>query len=170
MIRGSIRSLGALTGLLACIAAAAQPPTAPSQPVTAALSPQLRETLREEMRSIEAALTGLLPHLVRGEWEPVAELAARIEGRFVLRQELSAEQRRELHEALPDGLLDLDRRFHVHAAELARAARNQNPELAAFWLYKLTDGCLQCHSRYAHGRFPGFSVGDGSVGHEHPAP
>ena len=50
--------------------------------------------------------------------------------------------------------LALDRQLHEQAERLALAARSRDAELAASYVYELTDACVTCHARWAQHRFP----------------
>lgn len=133
----------------------------------AALSPDLRTLFRQEMAGLQGAMLELLPAVVAGEWENVAAVARRIQDGFVLAQQLTPAQRLELHERLPDGFLELDGEFHELAGGLAVAAHELRSELVPFYVYKLTDACVTCHSRHATERFPAFVTRPASPAHEH---
>lgn len=120
------------------------------------LSPPLRAGLIEEMRAIDASLRKIVSAVPRADWAAIESGAREIAGAFVLERELTEDQRRELHHALPSGFLELDRRFHGTAERLGRAARERDPELVTFYVQRMMDGCVGCHSRHAPAAFPGF--------------
>jgi uncharacterized membrane protein len=133
----------------------------------AALSPELRALFRQEMAGLQGAMLELVPAAVAADWEGVGRVASRIEGGFVLAQQLTEAQREELHARLPEGFLTLDGEFHGLARGLAAAAHERRPELVSFYVYKLTDSCLACHSRYAQERFPAFAPAAPQPAHVH---
>lgn len=152
-------------------AAAEQPATSPhdsaAAPGVAALSPELRALFRQEMAGLQGAMLELVPAAVAADWEGVARVAEKIEGGFVLARQLTPAQRQELQTRLPEGFLALDGEFHGIARGLAAAAHERRPELVSFYVYRLTDACLVCHSRYARERFPAFAPPAAAPAHEH---
>ena len=142
---------------------AAPAPTAAVAP----LSPELRELFKLEMLGLQGAMLELIPKVVAGDWEGIAETAARIRGGFVLAQKLTPEQREELHRALPAGFLERDAEFHEIATGLEHAAHRKQAELVSFYVYKLTEGCVGCHARYAQTRFPAFAPAHAPAPHAH---
>jgi hypothetical protein len=133
----------------------------------AALSPELRALFRQEMAGLQGAMLELIPAAVAADWEGVGRVAAKIEGGFVLAQQLTPAQREELHARLPEGFLALDAEFHGLARGLAAAAHERRPELVSFYVYRLTDSCLSCHGRYAQERFPAFASPAPAPAHVH---
>lgn len=133
----------------------------------AALSPELRALFRQEMAGLQGAMLELVPAAVAADWQGVARVAEKIEAGFVLAQQLTPAQREELHARLPEGFLALDGEFHGLARGLAAAAHGRRPELVSFYVYRLTDTCLTCHSRYARERFPAFASPAPTPPHEH---
>lgn len=129
------------------------------------LPARYRNLLRAEMREIEGAMQELLGSLARGEAENGARLARRIEQSFVLRRELSAEERRELHALLPEEFLQLDRSFHGEAGALADALERPDFQAASESYAAMARACVDCHSRFAAERFPGFRKAAGAGGH-----
>ncbi len=142
---------------------AAPAPTAAVAP----LSPELRELFKLEMLGLQGAMLELVPKVVAGDWEGIAETAARIRGGFVLAQKLTPAQREELHRALPAAFLERDAEFHEIATGLEHAAHRQQTELVSFYVYKLTEGCVGCHARHAQTRFPAFAPAHAPAPHGH---
>jgi hypothetical protein len=120
------------------------------------LSPPLRAALIEEMQQVDANMQRIIAGLPRADWPALLEASRNIRGSFILARKLSAEQRAELHRALPEHFLALDARFHHTADRLASAAREGDRELAVFYIYKLAESCVSCHAQYALHRFPAF--------------
>jgi len=117
----------------------------------------LAETLRQEMREIEAGMSKMIPALSSGDWEGLAAIAGKVRDSFILKRKLTPRQLRTLHEALPPDFIRRDHRFHETAGKLARAAGRHDAELASFYLYRLHDQCVSCHAGYASERFPGLA-------------
>lgn len=122
------------------------------------LSASLRAALIAEMQHVDSNMQRIVAGLPRADWPAVVEASQNIKGSFILEQKLSAEQRTELHQALPGHFLALDARFHATADRLAAAAREGDGELAAFYTYKLAESCVSCHAQYALHRFPAFEL------------
>jgi len=72
-----------------------------------------------------------------------------------------------LHQKLPPAFRVLGQSFHQAAGMLAQAASLKNPDVVSFYYYKLVDGCVSCHARFATRRFPGFSTNNAAGLHEH---
>lgn len=150
----------------------AAPVPAPAAPAAAAaasgveaLSPELRQLFKLEMAGLQGAMLELVPAVAAGDWEAIAAIAARIRGGFVLARQLTPEQREELHRALPAGFLERDAEFHETATGLEHAAHRRQADLVPFYVYKLTEGCVGCHSRHARTRFPAFAPAPAAHGH-----
>ena len=122
------------------------------------LSDTLKQLLQQEMRAVQQGMQQLVPAISSGAWSDVAFIGRKIQGSYILKQQLSAEQKHALHQALPDEFIRLDHSFHQSAGMLAHAAEMHNADVVSFYYYKLTDACVQCHSRYAGYRFPGLAV------------
>ena len=130
------------------------------------LSPGLTQLLQQEMQAIQQGMQSLIPAIVSGNWEAVAETGDNIQHSYIMKQQLSGEQRQELQLSLPPGFLELDQSFHRSAGMLAHAARMKNVDVVNFYFYKLTDTCVACHTRFAVNRFPGLTTAD-SHGEQH---
>lgn len=139
--------------------------TAPAGVAT--LSPELRELFKQEMLGLQGAMLELFPAVVAGDWEAIAAVAVRIQGGFVLAQKLTAEQREELGSKLPAGFLERDAEFHEVASGLEHAAHRKQADLVPFYVYKLTEGCVGCHSRYGQARFPALAPAHAAPAHAH---
>ncbi|OGI43462.1 MAG: hypothetical protein A2150_03385 [Candidatus Muproteobacteria bacterium RBG_16_64_11] len=121
-----------------------------------ALTPKLRGALVAEMAGLKGGIAELAVALAAGEWDKLARRAERIRDSYIMKQKLSAEEMSQLHRALPAEFLELDERFHRHAESLAHAAQQHDGELAAFYLFRMTEGCVNCHARYATHVLKGF--------------
>jgi hypothetical protein len=125
---------------------------------TTRLSPEVRAAFIAEMQNLDSCLQRAVSAIARADWVGAERTAQEIKGSFILEQRLRPEQLAELHKVLPAAFLALDRSFHEQAARLAVAAKNADPELAAFSTYKLTEACVACHAQYARHRFPGLAA------------
>jgi hypothetical protein len=120
------------------------------------LSPDVKNILIREMRYLSSAMKELAPALINGDWQQTATIATKMRDSYIMKQELTSEQMEELHHALPPLFAEYDQAFHEYAGMLAHAAENKNADVANFYLFKLSEACIKCHSRYATERFPGF--------------
>ena len=48
--------------------------------------------------------------------------------------------------------------FHYYAGMLAHVAENNKAELIGFYISKMSETCVACHSLYATRKFPSFKV------------
>lgn len=165
MTRGYFVGVGMwLVSALGCFAAGAvraQEPHAGAAPAPAqalAISPDLRELLREEMRGISKGMEALVTAIATGDWKTVAETSARIRASYIMEQRLSAAQKDELEAALPEVFRIMDANFHREAGNLGRAAEVRDAELINFYFYRMVESCVACHSAYATTRFPNLAT------------
>ena len=124
---------------------------------TVHLSPGVTKLLRQEMRAIQKGMQALIPAIASGRWLAVAEIGRDIRDSYIMKQRLSTPQRHELHRTLPPRFREMDTAFHRAAGLLAHAAEMGNGEVVNFYLQRLMEGCVGCHSRYATTRFPAFA-------------
>jgi cytochrome c556 len=130
------------------------------------LSPVLMDLLRTEMREILSGVESIPAAIAMADWRTVADIGGKISSTYILDQEISAEQRKELQLKLPEYFRKMDESFHAEAKKLELAARDHDPQLATFHYYRLLELCGSCHAAYATSRFPGFSARD-KVEHHH---
>lgn len=141
--------------LLAPAMLAAAP--SPGANVGADLPPKLRGLLIQEMNAILDASKAILDALVRGQNEIVAEKAQAIHDSFIMKQAMTADDKKALLAAVPEDFLKRDRAFHALSASLADAAR-KGDRAATLGLYRdLVSACIDCHARHAQDRFPTFN-------------
>ncbi len=129
------------------------------------LTPDLQQLLTREMLAIQAGMQALVPAIAAGEWDKIAETGRKIHDSYILRQEISEAQLEELHRALPAEFVGMDHSFHQAARNLAHAAEQKNAEVVGFYFFKLNEGCVSCHSKFATGKFPGFAADREDHGH-----
>ncbi len=132
-----------------------------------ALSPGLRDLLVQEMRAIEEGMTALITAIASGEKQDVAKIGRKMKDSFIMKRKLTKAQVEELGRSLPPYFKELDRSFHRSAGMLAHAAEMGNWEVVNFYFSRLTEGCIDCHSRYATRRFPAFVSGKEGGEHHH---
>ena len=121
------------------------------------LSSDLKEILNQEMNGIENGVMKIIPAIAAGDWETIAKIAQQIQTSFILKQKLTQEQLKQLHNSLPPEFVEMDMRFHSNAEKLAGAAHQRDSELVNFYFSKLHGQCMTCHAKYAFGRFPGLN-------------
>lgn len=148
-----IGALGTAGGLLA------QTPDATL--VTEALSPTTRALLIKEMQALAEAMGRIHRAMVIGEHQAVATEGQAIRDSFVLAQELSESQRREIRTELPLAFISADQSFHELSARLVDAAMQEDVRLERLWFDEMTRACLGCHQTFAAKRFVGFGGGSG---------
>jgi hypothetical protein len=131
------------------------------------LSPALMNLLKQEMNAIQEGMQALIPAIVSGNWQEVADIGRHIRHSYIMQQQLTDAQMKELHQTLPPAFLELDQAFHHSAGMLAHAAEMHNAEVVNFYLYKLTDTCVACHGKFAGYRFPGLVDAPENTEHKH---
>ena len=121
------------------------------------LSPELRELLGKEMRAVQRGMMGLTPAIAKGEWHLISEIGVKIRDSYIMKLGLSKGQKEKLHRELPEVFIEMDEAFHQTAGMMADAAQARNMSLVNFYFYKLNEGCVSCHTKYATKRFPGLA-------------
>ena len=124
------------------------------------LSPELRDLLSKEMVAIQNGMMSIVAAYASGNSEETASIAEEIKSSYILKQEMTRQQRHELHQQLPDSFIQLDQQFHSYAGLLEEAARRNNDELIGFYFSKLVESCSNCHSQHASHKFPAFGKQD----------
>ncbi|MFA7386814.1 MAG: hypothetical protein WCZ87_04050 [Thiohalobacteraceae bacterium] len=131
------------------------------------LPPKIRSALIEEMAALQPAMAQLAEVIPQGDWKRIAETAAAMRDGFILNKALTQDELQTLQNALPEGFLVVDTRFHSYADKLASAARAHDGELVPFYFYKMTETCVACHAAYAGTRFPGYRPPQEPQHHHH---
>ncbi len=126
-----------------------------AEPVTPKLTAKLSGLLQEEMRAVQGGMTRIHAAIVMGQHQSVAENARQIHDSFILQQELTEQDRKDLMSAIPKGFISLDKEFHRLAALLAEAGRDKDTNKQHRLFSKMTGNCIECHSKYVSDRFPG---------------
>ena len=121
------------------------------------LPADVKPLLTQEMQHIKQGMMDLIPLIASGQWNGIAEIAKKMQGSYIMKQQLTKEQMHALHTSLPPAFIALDQNFHRSAGMLAHVAEEKKSELVNFYFYKLTESCGQCHSQYAQQRFPAFA-------------
>ncbi len=154
----------------ASLAGAAEPSAQHHAPPAAgveSLSAPLREALSREMIALQNGMMQLVPALVAGHWDTVADIGKRMQASYIMKQALSEAQLDELHRSLPEAFQELDGNFHYLAGMLSHAAGSRKPELMSFYLGRMTETCVACHARYATAKFPALAAPEAEQSHDH---
>ncbi|MEH6468214.1 MAG: hypothetical protein V7725_01220 [Porticoccus sp.] len=131
------------------------------------LTPELRELLRKEMVALQTGMMAIIPAYVSGNWSEIEHIAHKMEKSYILKQSLTGEQLKELHESLPEAFIKQDQQFHYLSGMLNHAAKNKKLELVGFYFSKLSESCVGCHSQFAVHKFPAFAPKAIIEQHEH---
>ena len=120
------------------------------------LPEDIKQLLAEEMNMILHEMEFLTLQVASGNYEAIGKSASSLESGYIMKQKLTDEQKYILMQRLPEEFKALDKRFHHHAGLLAEAASQRDIERVNFYIYKMNEGCVTCHSRFASDRFTGF--------------
>ena len=120
------------------------------------LSAGLRDLLKKEMIALEKGMLAIFPAYVAGEMKKIENIAHDMKNSFILKQELTDAQAHELHTVLPQPFIALDQNFHYLSGMLEHVAERKKTELVGFYIAKLSEACVSCHSQYATHKFPAF--------------
>jgi hypothetical protein len=108
------------------------------------------------MIAIQNGMMSVIGAYASGNFGEIATVAGQIKNSYILKQDMSPQQRHELQQELPNSFIHLDQQFHKYAGLLEEAARQNDDELIGFYFSKLVDSCLGCHSQHAKHKFPAF--------------
>jgi len=131
------------------------------------LSPELRRLLQQEMTAIEKAMTEILRANASGKNQEVARLAKQIKDSFILKNNLSKNQKHELHTMLPEDFIKQDEAFNYNTGMLEHVAENGKEELVGFYYQRLFDACYSCHKEHARHKFTSFTEKAKQMSHSH---
>ena len=132
-----------------------------------ALSRDLRDLLSQEMQALEKGMISIIPAYNSGNWGDIETTAGKIKNSYILKQNLTEKQVKELHSVLPHAFIEKDQRFHYLAGMLEHAAKNKKEELINFYFSKMNESCLGCHSVFATHKFPALSSKEKEAEHTH---
>jgi hypothetical protein len=130
------------------------------------LSPGLRNLLSQEMQALQKGMMSIIPAYISGNWDEIAVTAGKMQRSYLLKQNLTDSQKKELHTVLPPTFIQKDQRFHYLAGMLEHAAKHKKPELINFYFSEMNESCIACHSSFATHRFPALSIKK-KAGHTH---
>ena len=134
-----------------------QEPSMTNEHMPFILSDDTRLLLSEEMKALQNGMKEIVPALVSGEWKKIKSIGEQMHDSYIMKKSLTRAQLHELHEKLPAAFKQLDHDFHHSAGQLAEAANRRDYELVSFYYYKMTEACVECHTRYATHKFPEFA-------------
>ncbi|MFO7606726.1 MAG: hypothetical protein R6W72_10540 [Desulfurivibrionaceae bacterium] len=133
-------------------------PASSGEAVGPALPPRVKSLLLREMNAILAASQTILEALVQGNDRIVAEEARAIHDSFIMKLEMTPEDKKALLAAVPDTFLSRDRDFHELSARLADAALEGDRTGQEKLFNKMVAACTECHAKHALDRFPGLAA------------
>ncbi|MCJ8274058.1 MAG: hypothetical protein MJK04_32245 [Psychrosphaera sp.] len=131
------------------------------------ISPKLRAVLNQEMQQIKGGMESLVFATVSGNWHKISSVGHQIKHSYIMKQKLTEKQRNELHQSLPMGFKQLDKKLHNYAGMLAHVAKEHDMELVNYYIYKMNETCASCHAQYASDKFPGFKAKNKHAGDDH---
>ena len=130
-----------------------------------ALSRDLRDLLSQEMQALEKGMISIIPAYNSGNWGDIETTGRKIKNSYILKQNLTEKQAKELHSVLTRTFIEKDQRFHYLSGMLEHAAKNKKEELINFYFSEMNESCLGCHSVFATHRFPALSSKGREAGH-----
>lgn len=141
-----------------CLVATAVVAAEPAEANVASKMPaHVRQLLIQEMNAVLDASKRILDALVRGQDDVVAENTQAIHDSFILRRQMTPEDKQALLEAVPEAFVERDQAFHEVSARLAEAAREKDTARQLRLFNDMVGACVECHSRHATERFPALS-------------
>lgn len=117
------------------------------------LSPEVRGLLIQEMQAVKKGMDDILFGIVSNDYANIATVATTIHNSFILKRELTKEQRKELQTKLPKEFFIQDQAFHKRAQDLANAAEFGDKKESLKIYTSLINQCVQCHETFATHRF-----------------
>ena len=131
------------------------------------LSPQLRVLLQKEMMSLQNGMKEIIPAYVSGDLEKIARLAGQMKNSYIMKQQITEQQKHELVKKLPKEFFEKDKQFHKYAGMLEHVTEEKHIELIGFYYSKLLNSCVACHSEHATNKFPNFTSKSSEDDHHH---
>jgi hypothetical protein len=122
------------------------------------LSQELRTLFSQEMVALKKGLQQITASYIAGDWSTIESTALKMEQSYILRQNLTNQQMHQLHSLLSPAFIKLDGEFHYLAGMLNHAAKMEKVEMIGFYLSKMSETCVSCHSQYAAHKFPLFKT------------
>jgi len=122
------------------------------------LSDELRILFSQEMIALKKGLLQITEAYIAGDWSTIETIALKMEQSYILRQNLSNQQMHQLHSVLSPAFIKQDEKFHYLSGMLNHAAKMEKVEMIGFYLSKVSESCVSCHSQYATHKFPKFKT------------
>lgn len=138
-----------------------------NSPGVEALTHDLRDLLSEEMQALESGMMSIIPAYNSGDWSEIESTAKKMNNSYIMKQNLTESQIKELHAVLPPAFIERDQRFHYLAGMLEHAAKNKKPELINFYFSEMNESCVSCHTAFATHRFPALLPKEKKEEHTH---
>ena len=135
----------------------AQPEISPEQAIGGQVPLRVRGLLIREMMAIQESMNRVLDALIRGQDDIVAEQGQSIQESFILKQQMTPDDRQALLSAVPEAFVTRDRAFHALGGKLAEAARQKDRSEQLRLYSELVTACADCHAHHALDRFPGLA-------------
>ena len=110
------------------------------------MSSELRDLISQEMLALEKGMMSIIPAYNSGKWADIETTGGKIKDSYILKQNLTEKQVKELHSVLPQAFIEKDQRFHYLSGMLEHAAKNKKEELINFYFSEMNESCLDCHS------------------------
>jgi len=141
----AILLLAFATGLVVANQPSAEEPEA----IAENLPPKLRKFLKKEMHLLAEAGRTMETALGEGDSKTVEDLAQRMHESFIMKQELTTMDLRELKAIVGDDFVMRDKAFHAMAKELSLAAKAGDTAEQELLFGKMVRACAACHTAYA---------------------
>ena len=116
------------------------------------LPENVKTVLIHEMAAITKLMGHLLEYIVQGDAISASRAAVEIRNTN-LKQEFNSQEIKQIMKILPKGFIQMDRKFHMTANELAKAVDTNDFKTAINLYSEMTQSCFNCHSAYAGDRF-----------------
>jgi len=124
-------------------------PSPEPEAVAERLPPKLRKFLKKEMHLLAEAGRTMEAALAEGDSKTVEDLAKRMHESFIMKQELTTMDLRELKVIVGEDFVTRDKAFHGMAAELSLAAKAGDVVLQQEIFGNMIRVCAACHVAYA---------------------
>lgn len=113
--------------------------------------------LQLEMITLTRSMGYLLEYLVKGEIKRSREEALEIrDGNF--RNKYNAAEIKQVMKLFPDDFIELYRKLHSDANELAKAVDTSDFKAAIGIFSEITKDCFTCHAKYAKSTFESLTL------------
>ena len=132
-----------------------------------ALSRDLRDLLSQEMIALQSGMMSIIPAYNSGNWSEIETTAGKIKRSYILKQNLTESQVKELHSVLPHAFIEKDQRFHYLAGMLEHVAKIKKAELINFYFSEMNESCVSCHTISATHKFPALTSKEEKGEHAH---